>query len=74
MTTVTSVIILTQRQKTIHTGTLEQLESQCHQTFIHNLLFGWWGFPFGLVFTPIALVSNHRALRDLRALVAGAAR
>ncbi len=23
-----------------------------------SLFFGWWGFPFGLIFTPIAILQN----------------
>jgi len=25
-------------------------------------LFGWWGFPWGLIFTPVQIVRNLRAL------------
>lgn len=34
-----------------------------------TLLVGWWGIPFGILFTPIALVKNIPAL--LRLLRAG---
>ena len=23
-----------------------------------SMAFGWWGFPFGLVFTPMAIIEN----------------
>jgi hypothetical protein len=74
LTTVTSVILVTHRRTTTHSGTFEQLERQCRDTFLHNVLLGWWGFPFGLVWTPIALIRNRRALRELRSAVAGAGR
>jgi len=25
-------------------------------------LFGWWGMPWGLIFTPVQIVRNLRAL------------
>jgi hypothetical protein len=30
-----------------------------------TLLFGWWGFPFGPIFTVIALYHNFRGGKDL---------
>ena len=33
-----------------------------------SLVFGWWGFPFGLIWTPMTLVKNARAYRSLRTL------
>jgi len=30
-----------------------------------SLLLGWWGFPFGLVFTPMALYTNLSGGRDV---------
>jgi hypothetical protein len=29
---------------------------------ISTLLLGWWGFPWGLVFTPVQIVRNLRGL------------
>ncbi len=26
--------------------------------FFLSMVLGWWGFPFGLIFTPIALIQN----------------
>jgi hypothetical protein len=39
----------------------------CHRkkvlgNFILTLLFGWWGFPWGLIMTPVQLVRNLSAL------------
>ena len=25
---------------------------------LHSLVTGWWGFPFGLIFTPVQIVRN----------------
>jgi hypothetical protein len=67
---VTSAVILTQRQTRVYTGTLEQLERAYREARTYNLLVGWWGIPFGLVWTPMCLWSNRRAIRELRALAA----
>lgn len=32
-----------------------------------SLFFGWWGFPFGLIYTPMALVTNLSGGRDVAA-------
>jgi hypothetical protein len=34
-----------------------------------SLLFGWWGFPFGLIYTPMALITNFSGGRDVTAMV-----
>ena len=33
------------------------LKSQLGST-LFSLLFGWWGFPWGLIFTPVQIVRN----------------
>lgn len=42
-----------------------------------TLLLGWWGIPWGLLYTPVVLVTNLRGGRDVTAdarslLLAGA--
>lgn len=32
-----------------------------------SLCFGWWGFPFGFIFTPMALYTNLSGGRDVTA-------
>ncbi|CAN94666.1 MULTISPECIES: hypothetical protein [Sorangium] len=34
-----------------------------------SLLFGWWGFPFGLLYTPMALITNLSGGRDVTATI-----
>lgn len=70
-TKVTSVIIFTQQRRTVHTGTVEQLQAVARSTLIYNLLLGWWGFPFGLIWTPMALARNAKSMRQVRALASG---
>jgi hypothetical protein len=41
--------------------------SSCHRKkalgdFILTLCFGWWGFPWGLIITPVQLIRNISAL------------
>jgi len=71
LTKVTSMILLTQRRSAVYTGTLEQLEKAAQSAMIHNLTLGWWGFPFGLIWTPIALARNASNMKKIRALAAG---
>jgi hypothetical protein len=34
-----------------------------------SLLLGWWGFPWGLIYTPAALAKNLSGGRDVTDLV-----
>lgn len=34
-----------------------------------SLLLGWWGLPWGLIYTPIALAGNFSGGRDVTAQV-----
>ncbi len=63
---VTSALVVTHRQAQV--GTREQIEAAYRSALIHNLLLGWWGIPFGLIWTPIALAANAKALRQVRAV------
>ena len=63
---VTSMLVLTQRRSAVYTGTYEQLEKLYKSVLLHNLLLGWWGFPFGLIWTPVSLSSNSGAWRKIR--------
>lgn len=70
LTKVSSFIIMTQQKHTIYTGTLEQLEAAARSARTHNLLLGWWGIPFGLIWTPMALSRNAKGMRQVRELAA----
>ena len=63
---VTSMIVLTQRGSMVHSGTYEQLEKSYKSVLAHNLLLGWWGVPFGLIWTPISLINNAKAWKQIR--------
>jgi hypothetical protein len=34
-----------------------------------SLLFGWWGFPWGFIYTPMALATNFKGGKDVTAEV-----
>jgi hypothetical protein len=34
-----------------------------------SLLLGWWGLPWGLIYTPLAVFTNFRGGRDVTAEV-----
>jgi hypothetical protein len=70
LTKVSSFLVITQRRTAAHSGTLDQLEEAARAARAHNLLLGWWGVPFGLVWTPMALTRNAKAMRQLRDLAA----
>ena len=68
---VTSAIIITHKATVTLTGTYADLEVGYSKVLVHNLLLGWWGIPFGLIWTPMALVRNKNALAKLREMAAG---
>ncbi len=70
LTKVSSFLVVTQRRTATYSGTMDQLEGFARSARTHTLLLGWWGIPFGLIWTPIALARNARAMRQLRDLAA----
>jgi hypothetical protein len=70
LTRVTSMLILTRQRRVVHTGTLDALEDAYRKALTHNLALGWWGIPFGLIWTPIALVKNRKNMTTVRGLAA----
>lgn len=70
LTKVNSYIVITQRRTATYRGTLDQLEGIARGVRTNNLLLGWWGIPAGLIWTPMALARNARAMRELRELAA----
>ena len=70
LTKVTSAFVITMREPAVYTGTLQQLESRARSVLTHNLLLGWWGFPWGPIWTSMALSRNSGAIRQVRKLAA----
>lgn len=36
-----------------------------------SLFLGWWGFPFGLIYTPMCIIENLSGGKDVTAEVSG---
>ena len=70
ITQVTSYLIFTSRKTLTTVGSLEELGPFYRKVLTHNLLAGWWGFPFGIVWTIMNLASNRKAMAHLRELAA----
>jgi hypothetical protein len=68
LTKVSSFLVVTQRRTATYSGTLDQLEGIARGVRNHNLMLGWWGVPFGVIWTPIALTRNAKAMQQLRGL------
>jgi hypothetical protein len=69
-TKVTSMLLLTQQRTRPVSGTLAELEKAYTDAQSHTLLYGWWGIPFGLIFTPWALWKNAKRMKSVRELAA----
>ena len=63
-----SYLYVSRRKVSTRKGSVEELSAFARQVRTRNLLLGWWGFPFGLIWTPMALVANSKALRKLKGL------
>src|SRR4051794_31929457 len=71
LTRVTSFVVMTQQRRVVHTGTVEELEAAYKSAQLHCATVGWWGIPFGLVWTTMALFRNAKNMKAIRALAAG---
>ena len=62
-----SVLIMTFRRNTdvyfIRPG--ENAVTKGMQWTLISLLVGWWGFPWGLIYTPMALIQNLGGGKDV---------
>ena len=70
ITKVTSYLFLTTRKRLSFVGTKDELLAQYRKVRTHNLMLGWWGIPAGLVWTPMTLARNAKALEQLNRLSA----
>lgn len=73
VTKVTSMVLLSQRRSVSLTGSLAEIEAAYKRVQAHNWLAGWWGIPFGVIWTPVVLGRNSSALKKVRALAASGA-
>lgn len=59
---VISFLILTSTKTTPHLVCPACAKSRILNDTLLCMLLGWWGFPFGLIFTPFAIASNLGAM------------
>ena len=57
---VISFIVFTQYRKEIKIGCPRCLNKQNNNAMLKTALLGWWGFPWGIVRTPQALILNNK--------------
>ncbi len=57
-----SAVILTTTEKNPITSCRRCGRRRQVEDLLRSLLFGWWGFPWGLVLTPVQLLRNAAAI------------
>jgi len=67
---VTSVVFFSQRTGVKVTGGMDAHLKAYKAAQRHTAIFGWWGIPFGLIWTPMTLFNNKKMLRSVQALLA----
>jgi hypothetical protein len=67
---VTGTVVFITRKTFTKTGTLEELEEFYREVRRHNMRAGWWAFPAGLIWNPMAMSRNKKALAQLHRLAA----
>lgn len=58
--TVISFVIMSSYRKELKIACPTCLDKQNNNAMIKSALFGWWGFPWGLIRTPQALLLNSK--------------
>ena len=70
-TKVTSIVILTFRHEVTVVGNLDVHNLAYKAAQAHCAAFGWWGIPFGLLFTPAALMKNVESFNQVKVQLGG---
>ncbi|WP_207428311.1 hypothetical protein [Pedobacter sp. SYSU D00535] len=63
---VISFIIMTNYQKELKVACPNCLDKANDRAMIKSALFGWWGFPWGIIRTPQALLLNNKMKKQNR--------
>ena len=63
---VVSFIIMTNYEKELKIACPNCLDKANNKAIIKSALFGWWGFPWGIIRTPQALLLNNKMKRQNR--------
>lgn len=58
--TVQSFLIVTTSKKAIKIGCADCLEKQNNDAILSSAILGWWGFPWGIIKTPIYIWRNFQ--------------
>lgn len=58
--TVQSFLIVTTSKKAIKIGCPDCLEKQNNDAILSSAILGWWGFPWGIIKTPIYIWRNFQ--------------
>ena len=64
--TVMSFILLTQYKKKLLIACPTYLHTANQDATVKTALLGWWGFPWGLIRTPQALVRNIKTAKKIK--------
>jgi hypothetical protein len=63
---VISFIIMTNYEKELKVACPNCLDKANNKAMIKSALFGWWGFPWGIIRTPQALLLNNKMKKQNR--------
>lgn len=63
---VVSFIIMTNYEKELKVACPNCLDKANNKAMIKSALFGWWGFPWGIIRTPQALLLNNKMKKQNR--------
>ena len=63
---VVSFIIMTSYKKELKIACPDCLDKANDSAMLKSALFGWWGFPWGVIRTPQALLLNNKMKRQNR--------
>jgi hypothetical protein len=67
-TNVISFILMTQRKKKLIVACPDCLDKANNDAIMKTAIVGWWGFPWGIIRTIQALISNNKMKKQNRLL------
>jgi hypothetical protein len=60
-----SILLVTFTKKQYVIGCKPCLEELLNKAQNITIFFGWWGIPFGLIFTPLYIINNIKAKNNI---------
>jgi hypothetical protein len=64
--TVVSILVVTNYEKELKIACPDCLDKANNAAVVKSAMLGWWGFPFGLIRTPQALLFNNKMKKQNR--------